>query len=212
MRSKMLSGGVLGAIIAGGRSQRMGVTSKMASALAGRPILRHIVDRLGPQVERIVLNANSDPALWEAYDVEVVPDAVGGHQGPLAGLLTMLDWAGRQVPACAWVVAVPSDTPFLPRDLLFRLESGLERYDDAWAVVAQSAGRLHPVTGLFSVRLADNLRGFLDAGERKAGAWIDWIGAPAVSFPAEPVDPFFNINTPEDLAEAERLHALIDRD
>ncbi len=204
MQSKITSG-VLGAIIAGGRSTRMGVTAKMRSELVGKPILRHITDRFAPQVERLMLNTNGDPGWWDDYDVDVVPDALPGHLGPLSGLLTVMDWAQAQLPTYPWVATVPSDTPFLPLDLVRRLILGIDMYPDAEAVVAQSGGHRHPVVGLFPTSMADDLRSFLDGGERKTGLWIDRIGAPAISFSDQPVDPFFNINTAEELAEAETL-------
>lgn len=209
MQSKMPTG-VLGAIIAGGRSKRMGVTTKMAQPLAGKPLLRHIVDRLSPQVERIVLNTHPDPVRWAEYRIDIVSDRLPGHQGPLAGLLSVMEWARTQIPAYAWIAAVPSDTPFLPADLVDRLSAGFELYPDAEAIVARSGRHRHPVIGLFPTSLAEDLKDFLDSGDRKSGLWIDRIAAPALSFPIDPVDPFFNINTMEDLAEAERQATLID--
>lgn len=194
--------GVLGVILAGGLSRRMGGGDKALLPLAGKPVLRHVIDRLAPQVDRLMLNANGDPNRWKRFALPVIGDTVDAYPGPLAGLLAAMDWAAAHAPSFGWVVTAPCDSPFLPRDLVARLHAAVA---DAPAAVASSGGRLHPVAGLFHMRLRDGLSHFLAGGGRRAGEWAERIGARAADFAVSPIDPFFNINTPEELAEAERL-------
>ena len=202
MENTATSDGVLGVILAGGLSRRMGGGHKGLLELAGQPVLRHVIDRLMPQVERLVLNANGDMERWRPFGLQVIPDALPDYPGPLAGLLSAMDWAAVHCSACSWIAAVPCDSPFLPRDFVQSLKREL---DGARAVVASSGGRLHPVAGLFHLDLRDDLARYLDGGGRRAGEWAARVGARTADFAAAPVDPFFNINTPEELAEAERL-------
>lgn len=199
---KKATSGVLGVILAGGLSRRMGGGDKTLLPLAGKPVLRHVIDRLAPQVDRLVLNANGDPGRWTGFGLPVIGDTVEAFPGPLAGLLAAMDWSAAHAPSCRWIVTAPCDSPFLPRDLVARLRLAA---GDAQAAVAASGGRLHPVAGLFSTGLRDGLAQFLGGGGRRVGEWAEQAGARCAEFPAAPVDPFFNINTPEELAEAERL-------
>ncbi|MGE0668657.1 MAG: molybdenum cofactor guanylyltransferase MobA [Sphingomonadales bacterium] len=194
--------GVLGVILAGGLSRRMGGGDKALLPLAGRPVLRHVIDRLAPQVGRLMLNANGDPRRWKPFALPVIGDTVAAYPGPLAGLLAAMEWAARHAPSFGWVATVPCDSPFLPRDLVARLH---EAVGDSPAAIASSGGRLHPVAGLFHMRLRDPLSHFLAGGGRRAAEWAEGVGARVAEFPASPIDPFFNINTPEELAHAERL-------
>jgi molybdopterin-guanine dinucleotide biosynthesis protein A len=191
---------VLGVILAGGLSRRMGGGDKALLKLAGKPVLSHVIGRFAPQVGRLVLNANGDPARWQGFGLEVVPDGMAEFPGPLAGLLASMEWAAINTPECRWIASVSCDTPFLPRDLVARL-----RGEGGRAAIAASAVCIHPVAGLFDIRLRDDLAAYLAAGGRKAGEWARRAGAGVAMFAADPVDPFFNINTPEELAEAERL-------
>jgi molybdopterin-guanine dinucleotide biosynthesis protein A len=193
---------VLGAILAGGLSRRMGGGDKALLPLAGRPVLAHVIERLAPQVGGLILNANGDPARWAGFGLPVAADSLAGHPGPLAGLLAALDWAAERAPGREWLACAPCDAPFLPRDLVRRLAGALA---GGRAAVAASGGRRHPVAGLYHVGLRAGLRGFLAAGGRRAGEWAERIGAGVAEFPVGPVDPFFNLNTPEQLARAERL-------
>ncbi len=197
-----VAGGVLGVILAGGLSRRMGGGDKALLPLAGRPVLRHVIDRMAPQVSRLMLSANGDPRRWEPFGLPVIGDTLDSYPGPLAGLLAAMEWASRHAPASGWIATVPCDSPFLPRDLVARL---LAVADGAPAAIARSGGRRHPVAGLFHLRLRDGLAHFLAGGGRKAGEWAARVGARDAEFPAARIDPFFNINTPEELAHAERL-------
>lgn len=168
-------------ILAGGRGRRIG-GDKAAMRLAGRPLADHVRARVAPQVAEVVLNGHGGLA-----------DAVPGQPGPLAGVLTALDWAGAR--GFAQVLTVPCDTPFLPADLVARLREGPS--------VAASGGRVHPVVGLWPVTLSADLRRALAQGTRRIGLWAETIGARQVTW-AEAPDPFFNVNTAEDLATAAR--------
>ncbi|MBI1182277.1 MAG: molybdenum cofactor guanylyltransferase MobA [Alphaproteobacteria bacterium] len=200
MENKGTGERVLGVILAGGLSRRMGGGDKGLLVLAGRPVLGHVIGRFAPQVDRLVLNANGDPARWRSFGLHVVPDTLPDRPGPLAGVLAAMDWAAENAADCGWLAAVPCDTPFLPPDLVARLRQAAGA--SSWAV-AESAGRRHPTVALLRLDLRDQLAGFLAAGGRRAGEFS--CEAPTAAFPAEPVDPFLNLNTPEQLAQAERL-------
>ena len=205
----MAARAVLGVILAGGRSARMGGGDKALLSLGGRPLLARVVDRLRPQVRGLALNANGDPARFAAFGLPVVPDPVGGFAGPLAGILGGLRWAGGQAEPPAGIVTAAADTPFFPADLAARFAAAAGAGGPA---IARSNGRLHPVFGYFPVDCADDLDAFLRRqASRKVNDWLDRVGFTAVDFPGgtEHADPFFNVNTPADLAAAEAsiLHA-----
>jgi len=197
---------VVGLLLAGGLSRRMGGGDKCLRLLAGRTILDRIVERVRPQVKHLVLNANGDPARFAAYGLPVVADSVEGFAGPLAGVLAGLDWAAANAPDCPWVASVPTDAPFLPADLVARLREATDA--DADMACAASAGQSHPVVGLWPVRLRDDLRHALTVEQvHKVDVWTARYRLATVDFPIADIDPFFNTNRPEDLAEAERLLA-----
>ena len=173
--------------------------------LGGRAILERVIERMAPQVDRLLINANGDPARFARFGVPVAPDAVEGFVGPLAGVLTGMLWARANAPDAADIVTVPTDGPFVPRDLAARLIAARDRAAGELAQAA-SGGQVHPVVGLWPVRLADDLRrALVDEGVRKVDVWTARHRLVTVEFPTAPVDPFFNANRPEDLAEAERL-------
>ncbi len=197
----------IGVILAGGLGRRMGGGDKPMRPVAGRAILDRVIERLRPQCTELILNANGDPARFAAFGLPVVADTVANHPGPLAGVIAALDWVAQRRPGVRWVASVAGDCPFLPRDLVARLHEALKA-QDAELAVAASAGRPHPVIGLWSVALREELRhALVDEGIRKVGLVTARYRLATVSWPVEPVDPFFNANTPEDLAEAERLMA-----
>ena len=200
---------IAGIILAGGRSRRMGGVDKGLLPLGQEPILAEIIGRLGSQVHGLVLSANGDPARFSTFGLPVVPDSVEGFHGPLAGVEAGLSWVRREYPDVSWAVTVPGDTPFIPRDLVARLTQGRGASPMA---VAASAGALHPVIGLWPLSMAEDLAHALARGERRASAWVKGQGAAEVSFEAvdvagDTLDPFFNINTPEDLEYARTLIA-----
>jgi len=194
----------VGLILAGGLSRRMGGGDKALRPLGCESILARIVRRLRPQVRILLLNANG-PMERFGLDLPVVPDTLPDTPGPLAGILAGLDHVAAHYPDAQHMLSVPADCPFLPADLAARLHDGL---GTARAAFAQSGGRAHPVIGLWDVALRDELRRLLvDEDVRRVERWTQRAGAVAVEWPAEPYDPFFNVNTPEELIEAERILA-----
>ncbi len=194
----------LSAVLAGGLARRMGGGDKPLRALAGRPLLRHVLDRVSPQVAVVVLNANGDPARFADYGLPVVPDGLPDNPGPLAGVLAALDWAAERRPDLPWVLTAPGDCPFLPLDLAERLHAAREAAGGAPLACAATGGRRHPPVGLWPVFLRSALREALLGGERKIDRWTAHFGCAVAEWPAgPPPDPFFNANAPADLATAE---------
>jgi molybdenum cofactor guanylyltransferase len=153
----------------------------------------------------LIINANGDPLRFEALGVPVVADKLPDHPGPLAGILAVLEWTALSAPDIEWVVTVPNDVPFIPRDLVSQLLAARRR-DDAVVACAASQGRTHPVVALWPVSIRGELRrAVAEEGIRKVGAFTRRYPCSAVNWPVQPADPFFNVNTPEDLMEADRL-------
>jgi len=201
--------GIVGVLLAGGQARRMGGGDKCLRELAGETLLARAVRRLESQVSRLVLNANGDPARFADYRLPVVADPVEGFAGPLAGVLAGLDWAAGQGDGAGWIVTVPTDAPAFPHDLVARLSEALAK-DRGDLACASSGGRHHPVFGLWPVALRGALReALIDRDVRKVDAFTSGYRLAVADWPAEPVDPFLNVNRPEDLAEAERTIALI---
>ena len=199
-----------GVVLAGGLSQRMGGGDKPLREIGGRTILARVISRLEPQCDGLLLSANGDPSRFASFGLPVVADGVKHYPGPLAGILAGLDWAAAHRPTAQWIVSAPGDCPFLPRDLVVRLRQAVSA-QDAELAVAASQGRSHPVIGLWKVALREALREALVVeGLRKVDEWTGRYHVATVSWAAEPFDPFFNVNTVDDLAEAERLAAIED--
>lgn len=198
----------IGLILAGGLARRMGGGDKALKPLAGRPILAHVIDRLRGQCDDLLLNANGDPARLVAFGLPVVADTVPDFAGPLAGILAGLDWIAAHRPQTEWLLSVAADTPFIPGDLAARLHQARAAAGTPLAC-AVSGGQQHHAIGLWPVALREDLREALAAGERRLGRWTQGHGVAVAEWSAEPLDPFFNVNTPEDLAEAERLAASV---
>jgi molybdopterin-guanine dinucleotide biosynthesis protein A len=202
--------GVVGVVLAGGLARRMGGGDKPLRRIGGRTILARVIERLKPQCQCLLLNANGDPKRFASFGLPVIADGVDDYPGPLAGILAALDWAAANRPGAQWALSAPGDCPFLPRDLAERLSQGL-RVQRAELAVAASRGRSHPVIGLWSVTLRDALRQALVVeGARRVQDWTGRYRVATVAWAAEPLDPFFNLNTIDDLAEAERLAAIED--
>ena len=196
-------------VLAGGLGRRMGGGDKPMREIGGRTILEHVIERLAPQCDGLVLNANGDPARFARFGLPVVADTVEGYPGPLAGVLAALEWAAANRPRVEWVVSAAGDCPFLPRDLVERLQQA-RRNEGADLAVAASGHQTHPVIGLWKVAARDELRhALVEEDMRKIDRWTARYKLATVSWPIEPVDPFFNANTVEDLAEAERLASLV---
>lgn len=205
--------GINGVILAGGLSRRMGGGDKGLATLGTRSMLAEVVARIAPQVGRLALNANGDPARFATLSLPVVADTIEGFVGPLAGVLAGMRWSASADAHATHIATVSSDAPFFPADLVARLAAAVAERPTAIAL-ARSGGELHPVIGLWPVRLADDLESALRSGVRKVLAWTDVHGTVAVDFPfleagGHRIDPFFNANTPQDLDEARRLLAMI---
>jgi molybdopterin-guanine dinucleotide biosynthesis protein A len=203
----MAERGLAGVVLAGGLSRRMGGGDKTLRMLAGRPMLAHVIERLRPQVDAMLLNANGDVARFAGFGLPVMPDAVAGYAGPLAGILTGMLWARAHAQDCRFLLSVAADAPFLPIDLGARLLAGA-RSAGARLACAWSAGQAHPVFGLWDTGLADDLRRAVEIeGVRKVDVWTARHALVTVDFAVAGVDPFFNANRPEDLEAAERMLA-----
>ncbi len=201
---------VAAVLLAGGLGSRMAADGqggdKPLRNLGGSTLLARAIARVRPQVAAMVLNANGDPARFKAYALDVVADEVPGHPGPLAGILAGMRWAAAR--GFADIVSIPTDTPFLPLDLAGRLDTARQEAKMPLACAA-SGGWNHPVIGVWPVRLADQLEADLRSGMRKIDTWTAQHGVATASFSIEPFDPFFNVNRPDDLTEAERLLAKL---
>ena len=196
-------------VLAGGLGRRMGGGDKPMREIGGRTILDHVIVRLEPQCDGLLLNANGDPARFARFGLPVIADTIEGYPGPLAGILAALEWTAINRPGIEWVASAAGDCPFLPRDLVARLQQA-RLAEDADLAVAASAGQAHPVIGLWKVALRDELRhALVEEDLRKIDRWTARYRLATVTWPVEPVDPFFNANTVDDLVEAERLAALV---
>jgi molybdenum cofactor guanylyltransferase len=198
---------ILGLVLAGGLARRMGGGDKARIRIGGKTILARVLERLTPQCTRVILNANGDPARFADTGLPVVPDSVPDFAGPLAGILAGLDWAAVHAPEIADVVSVPGDCPFLPRDLVPRLCAARQSARLPLAC-ARSGEWRHPVVGLWPVALRDDLRkALVEEGLHKIEIWTGRHGVAIADWPDAPIDPFFNVNTPEDAAQAEHIAA-----
>lgn len=194
---------------------RMGGGDKARCDIAGSTMLDRVIARVAPQCEGLVLNANGNPARWETqrwetHGIPVIQDGLAGRQGPLAGLLAGFDWLAADRPDLEWLLSVSIDCPFLPNDLVARLHEARATQNVPLAI-AMSAGRTHPVIAIWHISLREDLRDALDRGNRKAGAFVERHAHATAEWPTEPLDPFFNVNTPADLIAAQRLASIADR-
>jgi molybdopterin-guanine dinucleotide biosynthesis protein A len=200
----------LGLVLAGGLARRMGGGDKALVRIGGATILDRVLACLSAQCPRLAINANGDPARFADTGLPVLPDDVAGFVGPLAGVLAGLDFLaaqGQGGQGIAWMLSVPGDCPFLPDDLVERLHQARREAGTPLAC-ARSGEWRHPVVGLWPVALREDLRhALVDEGLHKIEAWTQRHGVAIADWPATPVDPFFNVNTPEDMAEAGRIAA-----
>lgn len=199
---------IVGVILAGGLSTRMGGGDKTLRLLAGKPILQHIIERIQPQTSELIINASGDASRFSGFNLPIIPDTVGDYAGPLAGILAGLEWTATHHPATLWMVSVSGDTPFIPLHLVARLLAAVKE-EQTHIAVARTQGFCHPVIGLWSVSLMADLRhALIEEGLHKVDRFTARHPLSKVDFDHNPIDPFFNINTPEDLAQADRfLHA-----
>ena len=197
----------LGLVLAGGLARRMGGGDKARIAIGGASILQRALACLTPQCSRIIINANGDPARFADTGLPVIADSVPDFAGPLAGILAGLDWAAQNVPAAEWLVSVPGDCPFLPKDLVTRLYEARVTSNVPLAC-ARSGEWRHPVVGLWPVKLREDLRHALTSeGLHRIELWTARYGIAIAEWPTAPFDPFFNVNTPKDVAQAEAIAA-----
>lgn len=197
----------LGLVLAGGLARRMGGGDKALIEIGGRTILDRVLARLAPACEQVILNANGDPARFARFGLSVVADSVPDFAGPLAGVLAGLDWMAATRPDLAWMASAPGDCPFLPPDLVPRLHAAA-RAEGRTLACARSGGWRHPVAALWPLALRDDLRkAVVTEGLRKIEVWTARHGVAIADWPIAPRDPFFNINTPEDAAQARQLAA-----
>ncbi len=181
----------------------MGGGDKCLRKLAGVTLLERAIERARPQVGHLLLNANGDPMRFADFGLEVVPDVIPGFAGPLAGVLSGMMWMATHRPAGRWLATFATDAPFFPRDLVARMYAAADD-GDADTVCATSAGRVHPVFGLWGVSLREDLERAMREGIRKIDAWTARHKLVEVDYPADPFDPFFNANRPEDIETAAR--------
>jgi molybdopterin-guanine dinucleotide biosynthesis protein A len=197
----------LGLVLAGGLARRMGGGDKARVTIGGATILQRVLACLTPQCVRVVINANGDPVRFADTRLPVVADSVPDFAGPLAGVLAGLDWAAANAPQCEWLASVPGDCPFLPPDLVTRLHEARIGAGTPLAC-ARSGEWRHPVVALWPVSLCEDLRhALVGEGLRKIEIWTARYGTAVAGWPVEPVDPFFNVNTPEDAARAQAIAA-----
>ena len=192
----------LGLVLAGGLARRMGGGDKALIEIGGRTILERVLDTIAPQCDGVILNANGDPSRFARFGLPVIPDDIPDFAGPLAGILAGLDWAATHRPEIAWLASVPGDCPFLPADLVERLHAARIAADTPLAC-AKSGDWRHPVAGLWPVALrADLRRALVDEDLHKIEVWTGRHGIALAEWPDRPVDPFFNVNRPDDRARA----------
>lgn len=195
---------ILGVILAGGRATRMGGGDKGFKQIGGQPMLARVINRIGPQVERLIINANGDPDRFIDFDLPVIPDDLPDHPGPLAGILAAMDYAAELTPENL-ILSIPADCPFLPHDLAPKLLALLKLHDSRISI-AHSGGLAQPAVALWDISLRHDLRRALEGeGLRKIDLFTAQYSTTSVDWPITPYDPFFNANTPDDLALAESI-------
>jgi molybdopterin-guanine dinucleotide biosynthesis protein A len=206
---------IVGCVLAGGLSRRMGGGEKALLPLGGRPMLARVIERLHPQTGRLILNANGDPERLRSFGLPVVSDNITGFAGPLAGVEAGMKWAIDHAENATHIATAATDTPFFPENLVSALVAAVGGADDI--VMAASAGNRHPVFALWPLSLHGDLHGWLQQTDTfKVMAWVRGhrlalVDFPPVTLAGQEIDPFFNANTPEEFAAAERLVAGTER-
>jgi molybdopterin-guanine dinucleotide biosynthesis protein A len=196
-----------GLVLAGGLARRMGGGDKAKIEINGVTILDRVLATLSGQCTGIAINANGDPKRFADTGLPVIPDSVAGFPGPLAGILAGLDWLAAQDNGVEWMLSVPGDCPFLPDDLVERLHAARRKMGAGVPLACARSGEWrHPVVGLWPLALREDLRRALTVEDmRKIEIWTARHGIAVADWPAEPIDPFFNVNTPDDAKRAEEL-------
>jgi molybdenum cofactor guanylyltransferase len=198
-----------GLVLAGGLARRMGGGDKASIKIGRSTILDRVLSTLSGQCAGVIINANGDPARFADTGCEVIPDNVPDHPGPLAGILAGLDWLAAQDRGIEWLLSVPGDCPFLPDDLVDRLHEARRKMGAGVPLACARSGEWrHPVVGLWPVALRDDLcKALTVEGLRKIEVFTARHGVAIAEWPVEPIDPFFNVNTPEDVARAQAIAA-----
>ncbi len=196
---------IAGVLLAGGLARRMGGGDKCLMSIGDKPLLEHMIERAQSQVGPLMINANGDPDRFQSYGLPVRKDVLDGYQGPLAGVLTGMEWVAEEHPDIEWMASFATDAPFIPPELVSYLMKAVIDADADMAC-AITNGRTHPVFALWPVRLKDDLhRAMVEEEMRKIDRWTARYNIIYVEFDTDPLDPFFNVNRPENLAEAEEL-------
>ena len=193
-------------ILAGGLSKRFGGETKTFGKINGKTIIERIIKILKKQNIKILINTNFDIEKFSNNNLEIISDIDNQFQGPLSGILATMLWIKKNNLNIEWIMSVPSDTPFLPINLLESFKSKIK--NDKEILIARSNGRVHPVVGLWNINLLDKLKKELKLENRKIMNWVNKNKYDFVDFPVNDYDPFFNINTKEDLIEAERIEKI----
>ncbi len=197
-----------GVILAGGLSRRMGGGDKCLKLLGGKTLLSRIIGRVNPQISNLILNINGDPQRFLDYKLPMVNDVIGDFAGPLAGILTGMEWMSKNCPKVRWLATFPADAPFIPQDFVLKCLEAQNRTGTE-IVCAKSAGRTHPVCGLWNVGLAQELRAAMEEKKvRKIDQWSSSYSLYYQEFATDPIDPFFNINSEKDLLIAESAYQI----
>jgi molybdopterin-guanine dinucleotide biosynthesis protein A len=194
----------VGVILAGGQARRMGGVDKALIPLGGTTLIERAIARASVQVRDLIINANGDPARFAHLGLPVIADRVPGFVGPLAGILAAFEWMRTNRPRARWLATFACDCPFFPMDMVARLVEKAGRENAQIAVAASSGGQHHPVFAVWSAEFRSTSEDVLvRGGFRKMDDFIGTLPNVRVSFAADPIDPFLNINTPEELARAE---------
>jgi len=191
-------------ILAGGAARRLGGGDKPLRTIAGKSILDWIIGRIEPQVQFLAISANGDPTRFASYALPVLPDLVP-DLGPMAGIASAMEWAKKTNPAASHVLLVSGDTPFLPPDLVERL-SIVTALNASQIVAASSSGKIHPTIALWPLAAMPMIKKALSEKKgRRVSDWLSILNHHSVEWDHDLFDPFFNVNTPEDLQEAEKI-------
>ena len=189
-------------ILAGGAAKRLGGGDKPLRMIGGKPILDWIIERIKPQIHALALSANGNPARFAAYSRDILPD-FEPHLGPMAGIVSAMEWAKKTNPIASHVLILSGDSPFIPSDLVRRLAELPSIAPDSM-IAASSAGRTHPTIGFWPIAASDRIKQAIIEGKgRRVSDWLEVFPHQSVEWETQPFDPFFNINTQEDLAAAE---------
>jgi molybdopterin-guanine dinucleotide biosynthesis protein A len=196
-----------GLILAGGLARRMGGGDKAKIEIGGITILDRVLATLSGQCVGLAINANGEAERFADTGLPVIPDNVPDHPGPLAGILAGLDWLAGQDSGVEWMLSVPGDCPFLPDDLVERLHQARRKMGAGVPLACARSGEWrHPVVGLWPLALRADLRHALTVEDlHKIELWTSRHGVAVADWPAEPVDPFFNVNTPDDAKRAQAM-------